>query len=112
MTQIDYDCPYPKYPCLLGSLIFNILYIASILNNGQGAKMSWILFAFAWPPMMDFLALDPATYVTSKKTLRNGREVTIKRSFIGFKRLEIVVDTGHEVTAQDGYRYERAFIRI
>lgn len=62
--------------------------------------------------MIVFLALDPETYITSKKTLRNGHEVMVKRSFIGLKRLEIVVNTGQEVTAQDGYRYKRAFIEI
>jgi hypothetical protein len=112
MPQIYYDCPHPKKPCLIGALLLSIPWMVSILINGPGAKKSWICSAFFWVPMLVFLVLDPETYVTSKGTLRNGREVTVKRSFIGLKRLEIVVDTGHEVTAQDGFRYERALTRV
>ena len=112
MPQTYYDCPYPKQPCLIGSVLLSIPWIISILINGPGAKTYWICSIFFWLPMLFFLALDPETYVTSKRTLRNGQEVTVKRSFIGLKRLENVVDTGNEVTAQDGFRYERALIRI
>jgi hypothetical protein len=47
-----------------------------------------------------------------KEPCEMAGKLRVKRSFIGLKRLEIVVDTGHEVTAQNGFRYERALIRV
>lgn len=41
-----------------------------------------------------------------------GELVGVKRPLVGFKRLKIMINTGSEVTPQDGFRYEGALIEV
>lgn len=111
MPQTIYTKPYSWET---GQVILTVLgcmaLIATIVYGFNDKAITHPLWLCLWTlQIMDFL-LDPDTCrIRRTKTNPDGSTIKIRRPLIGFKRCETLVD---EDCQSDGYRYEKAYLRI
>ncbi|KAH8881210.1 hypothetical protein GQ53DRAFT_516920 [Thozetella sp. PMI_491] len=113
MAQTMYNRPFPAWVPLPVGLVMIAMLIGVALTKGFGSPAMFIALSIELIVMGILTVLDPEFTFESRKALPNGREVTVRRPLVGFKRHErqVGVTGGYEVRV-DGYRYEAAYIRI
>ncbi|KAI1259878.1 hypothetical protein F5Y18DRAFT_408043 [Xylariaceae sp. FL1019] len=113
MPQTIYLRPWPH--CLPFAIELPLVIAWIILAATQGiGSLATTTVAFAVILILAiFTLLDPETTTYTHKILDDGTPVTVRRPLVGFKKYESLVGLtgGYEVRV-DGYRYERAYIRI
>ncbi|KAI1328695.1 hypothetical protein F5Y16DRAFT_398149 [Xylariaceae sp. FL0255] len=113
MPQTMYLRPWPDWLWLAITLPLVVLWVVLIWTLGANTGPA-LLSGFLYLIVLGiFVLLDPETTTYTRKTLEDGTTVTVRRPLFGFKKYESLVGLtgGYEVRV-DGYRYERAYIRI
>lgn len=113
MAQTMYIRPYPNWLMALICMPLAALAIVLAIVKGLG---SYALFAALVTNLFFltiFTLLDPNCVIKSRRKMSDGSIVRVRRPLIGFKKCErkVGVTGGYEVRI-DGYRYEKAYIRI
>ncbi|PLB45017.1 hypothetical protein P170DRAFT_440179 [Aspergillus steynii IBT 23096] len=110
MTEVNYTAP-------LSSITRTIILTTAMV----AALLSWLVWGFHTAPTRTFFfifytlqitwfVIDPGLcYIWFSRTQPDGTKVKVKRPVIGFKRCETVRGL---VDDDDGYRHERALVRI
>ncbi|KAI0143798.1 hypothetical protein GGR57DRAFT_340102 [Xylariaceae sp. FL1272] len=113
MPQTIYTRPWPEWLPLAIMLPLLILWIVLAATQGIGSlPATGVTFALSLS-LSSFTLLDPETTTYTQKTLDDGTQVTVRRPLVGFKKYESLVGlTGGYEVRYDGYRYERAHVRI
>lgn len=112
MSEVNYTAPI--------SITTRIIILTCVMVP---AVLSWIIFGFDTIPtrtlffifytlQIIWFVIDPSLcYIWFSRTQPDGTKIKVKRPLVGFKRCEKVrglVDDDDD----DGYRHERAFLRI
>lgn len=111
MPQTIYIKPYSW---VTGQVILSVLgsmaLISTIVYGIDDRTISHPLWFIFWTAQIMNFLLDPdVCRIRRTKTNLDGSTVKVRRPLIGFKRCEELVDGDCQ---SDGYRYERAYLRI
>lgn len=112
MAQTYYRRPYSLLWFFAIQLTLMIIYII-LLTLGKHPHLAFLTITTVSINSILGTLFDPETCYKTKTTLDDGTVVRVKKPFIGLKSHEDLVGLtgGYEVRV-DGWRYEKALIRI
>ncbi|KAH8433930.1 uncharacterized protein LDX57_011566 [Aspergillus melleus] len=111
MSEVNYTCPVPFFMRMLILTTATVAAIISWLFLGFNAAPTRTLCFIFYTLQITWFVIDPEfCYIWFSRTQPDGTKVKVKRPVIGFKRCETV--RGLVDDEDDGYRHERAFLRI
>jgi hypothetical protein len=113
MPQTVYRRPWPEWLVLAISIPLTVAWLVITITRGLTSYAALSIGITVIVVLLIFTVLDPETTILHCQIQPDGTVIRVKRPIVGFKRYEsqLGLTGGYEVRV-DGFRYERAYIRI